>query len=80
MSVKTEDCIEHYLTKAKLAEALGIEPPSVYSWGDFPPPLRQLQIESITGGALKAESDCDKFRVSITTESREQSPASAAQA
>jgi hypothetical protein len=25
--------------------------------------LRQLQIEALTGGKLRAEPDCDKFRV-----------------
>lgn len=59
----TDDCIRHYLTKAKLAEALGIEAPSVYSWGEFPPPLRQLQLERLTDGNLKAEPGCDKFRL-----------------
>lgn len=57
--MKTEDCIKHFdASKAKLAAALGIEAPSVYTWGEYPPPLRQLQIEIITEGKLKAEPDC----------------------
>jgi len=54
-TVTTDECINFFGTKAKLAEALGIEPPSVYTWGTYPPPLRQLQLESLTGRKLRAE-------------------------
>jgi hypothetical protein len=27
-------------------------------WGEYPPPLRQLQIQLLTGGQLIAEPDC----------------------
>lgn len=57
-AVKTSACIEHFLTKAKLAAALGIEPPSIYDWGEYPPGLRQIQIERLTKGKLKAEANC----------------------
>ena len=50
-------------TQSQLAAALGITQGSVALWGTYPPPLRQLQIEAITAGALRAEPDCDKFRV-----------------
>lgn len=63
MWVKTKDVFKHFDGKAKTAAALGIAVPSVYVWGIYPPPLRQLQIESITAGELKAEAACDKFRV-----------------
>ena len=39
----------------ELARAIGVEVPSVYDWGEYPPPLRQLQLERITDGQLKAE-------------------------
>ena len=54
--VTTDDCIKYFGSKAKLAEALGIEPPSVYTWGEQPPPLRQLQLEALTGKKLRAEA------------------------
>jgi len=57
-AVKTSDCIEHFGSNAKLAQALGIKPPSISEWGDFPPGLRQLQVERLTKGKLKAEADC----------------------
>lgn len=63
MGVTTDDAKAHFgNSTSRLARALGIEPPSVYDWGRFPPPLRQLQLEQITNGALKAEPECDKFR------------------
>ena len=64
MSAMTKDeAVKHYGTQAKLAEALGIFQGSVALWKDKVPPMRQLQIEALTGGALKAGPECDKFRV-----------------
>lgn len=40
-----------------IARALGIKGPSVVNWGERIPPLRQLQIERVTGGTLKADDD-----------------------
>lgn len=36
---------------------LGIKQPSVAAWGEYPPGVRQLQLESMTGGVLKAEPE-----------------------
>lgn len=41
-----------------LARALGMDQSTFYSWGEFPPGGRQLQLERITGGKLKAEPGC----------------------
>lgn len=43
---------------SKLARALGIDQSTFYSWKDYPPGGRQLQLERITGGKLKAEPAC----------------------
>lgn len=51
----TDDAVKHYGTQQKLADALGIKQGSVAGWGDFPPALRQLQLQQITKGKLKAE-------------------------
>ena len=51
----TEEAVKHYGTQTKLADALGIKQGSVSGWGEFPPPLRQLQLQQITRGKLKAE-------------------------
>lgn len=53
----TKDAIEHFGSQAALARALGIKPPSVQDWGAHVPPLRQLQLERITNGQLRADPD-----------------------
>ena len=63
-------------TQAKLGAALGVSQGTVAGWGDFPPALRQLQLEALSGGALIAESECDKYRVPAAPE---RLPESAAQ-
>ncbi len=61
--MKTAEVIERYGSQRALATELGVSQPSVANWGEYPPPLRQLQIEALTGGELRAEPECDKFRV-----------------
>lgn len=51
----TADVIQHYGTQQKVADALGIRQGSVGGWGKYPPVLRQLQLQRITNGRLKAE-------------------------
>lgn len=70
--MKTTEAISHYGSTYAVAAALGIKQPSVMGWGESPPPLRQLQIEALTQGALKAGPECDKFRPPKTTESPSQ--------
>ena len=54
----TEDAIKWAGgTQVLLAERLDLKQPSIAAWGEYPPPLRQLQIEQVSGGALKAEPD-----------------------
>jgi DNA-binding transcriptional regulator YdaS (Cro superfamily) len=50
----TKDAIAHFGSQAGLARALNIKPPSVADWGETVPPLRQLQLEALTGGKLRA--------------------------
>jgi hypothetical protein len=58
----TDECIAHFGGKPKLAQALGVRLPSLYDWGHYPPPLRQLQLQILTRGKLKAEEDCTPKR------------------
>ncbi len=58
-----DEAIAAFGTQVRLAEALGMSQGSVSLWREYPPPLRQLQIEALTGGKLRAEPDCDKYRV-----------------
>jgi DNA-binding transcriptional regulator YdaS (Cro superfamily) len=50
----TKDAIAHFKTEAALARALGIRAQSVQDWGTTVPALRQLQLERITEGVLRA--------------------------
>lgn len=58
-----DETIRAFGTQSAVAEALGITQGSVSLWGAYPPPLRQLQIEVLTAGKLRAEPECDKYRV-----------------
>jgi DNA-binding transcriptional regulator YdaS (Cro superfamily) len=58
-----DEAVQHFGSQHRLAQALGIKQASVSLWGEAPPPIRQLQIEALTGGALRAGPDCDRFRV-----------------
>ena len=64
-AMKSIDAVNHWGSQKALADALGIQQPSVAAWGDYPPAMRQLQIEVKSGGALKAEPSCDQFRVAV---------------
>ena len=54
-SMHTKQAIIHFGGVAKLATALGLgSRQAIYAWGEFPPHLRQCQIELLTNGKLKA--------------------------
>ncbi len=53
--MKTIDAIKHFGSAAALARALGIKPPSISEWSEYPPYARQFQIQVVTSGRLKAE-------------------------
>lgn len=54
----TQQAIDLYRTQWGLARALGITQSSVSEWGEYPPALRQIQIERISKGRLRAEPGC----------------------
>lgn len=54
--MRMSDVVEYFGSQKAVADALGIKPPSVSDWGDSVPPLRQLQIEALTGGKLRADA------------------------
>lgn len=52
----TKEALDHYGGDVRaLSTALNIWHTAVYQWGEYPPALRQLQLEKITKGALVAE-------------------------
>lgn len=52
-----QDAVSFYGSQRSLAEALGITQPTVAEWGEYPPPLRQIQLEMLTRKKLRAEPD-----------------------
>lgn len=51
-----DDVKAYFGTAAKVADAVGMERQSVYRWKEVGiPPLRQLEFEHLTEGALKAD-------------------------
>lgn len=51
-----------------LARAAGVDQSTVYSWKEYPPPGRQLRLQKITRGKLKAEPGCRERLLGIATE------------
>lgn len=47
--------IQHFGSKKKLAEALGIRPSAVTQWGESIPVGRQYQLQVISKNKLKAD-------------------------
>jgi transcriptional repressor of cell division inhibition gene dicB len=53
--MKTADALKHFGSNTALTQALGLSTGAVSQWGEYPPAFRQLQIEKLTRGRLKAE-------------------------
>jgi predicted transcriptional regulator len=51
----TSEATSYYKTQELLAAALGITQSAVSMWGEYPPAMRQMQIERLTRGRLRAE-------------------------
>ena len=52
-----DDVLEYFGTQVKIAAALEMTQGSVSAWDGSIPPLRQLQIQQVTRGKLKADAD-----------------------
>lgn len=57
LKMKTEEAADYFGGRKKLADALGIWPHSTYRWGEFPPKMRQYQIQVLSKGKLMAEGE-----------------------
>ncbi|WP_328284795.1 Cro/CI family transcriptional regulator [Pseudomonas huanghezhanensis] len=53
--MNTTQAKNHFGSKKKLADALGISPGAVTLWKEEIPRLRQFQIQMLTSGALQAD-------------------------
>ena len=49
----TNEAIDYFNSKRQLAFALDISPQAISGWGEYPPVLRQYQIQDITEQQLK---------------------------
>ncbi|WP_354398281.1 Cro/CI family transcriptional regulator [Variovorax sp. OAS795] len=56
--MRTKEAIHHAGSAVALAARLNITPGAISQWGEYPPDARQLQLERVTLGALKAELGC----------------------
>lgn len=56
--MKTQQAIKHAGNAKALADLLGITPSAISQWGDEVPPGRQIQLEQLSDGKLKADADC----------------------
>lgn len=52
-----QQAIDFYGSQQALAKALRLTQPSIAEWGDYPPALRQIQLEQLTKRKLRAEPD-----------------------
>ena len=56
--MKYEQVLKHWGSQAEIARKLGLRQPSVWGWqAKGIPALRQLQIERLTEGALRADKE-----------------------
>jgi hypothetical protein len=52
-----KDLIQYFGGAAKAGKALGVCRQGVYKWQDGIPELRQYQIQTVTGGALRIDPE-----------------------
>jgi transcriptional repressor of cell division inhibition gene dicB len=52
----TDEAIAYFGSRKKMADFLEIWPHGTYRWGEYPPKLRQFEIERISDGELKVEN------------------------
>ena len=64
--MRTAEVTAYFKTQTAVAKRLGIKQASVSEWGEFPPDRRQIQIERITKGDLKAEPGCKDRLLGLT--------------
>lgn len=68
--MRTLDAINYAKNATGLAELLGVTASAISQWGEFPPDTRQLQLERLTVGGLKAEPGCLDRVLGISTEAK----------
>lgn len=60
--MKKADVLAHFRGGSRVAKALGISPGAVSQWPEIVPLFRQLQLEELSGGELKASEEARPSR------------------
>lgn len=55
--MKKSDAIKHFGSQTRLAEAINVSQAAISKWPEDVPELRAYQIEHLTGGELKANTE-----------------------
>jgi hypothetical protein len=57
--VTIDEVLDYYKSRVALARAVRVQTQAIHNWvtAGKVPPLRQVQIEQLTAGALKADAD-----------------------
>lgn len=65
LDMTPDDLLSFFGSKAEIARALGVKPPSVGEWFDSGeiPEVRQYQAEVATAGKLRADIPADRREV-----------------
>lgn len=53
--MKTQEAIEFWGSRERLAQAAGVDRSAISHWGPFVPELRQYQLHYLSKGALKVD-------------------------
>jgi hypothetical protein len=56
--MKTSEVIGKFGSQAAAARAARVSAPSLSAWPEHPPAARQVALEVVTGGELRAEQGC----------------------
>lgn len=70
--MKTSEVIGRFGTAAAAARAARISAPSLSNWPEYPPDARQLALQVVTQGDLRAEPGCLGRVLGLTDMSDEQ--------
>ena len=57
--MKKQDVIDHFGSIKKAADALGIWPQAIYSWGENVPETMAYKVQVITNGKLRVMGNDD---------------------
>lgn len=70
--MRTKEAVDHFGgVQAELARALGVSRSAITQWKEYPPDDKQLELQQITNGALKAEPEVvARYRALLGSEAR----------